>query len=136
MAVIVPTGGLLVTRPDGSVFAEAGALYHGGASQYDPSKPAGGANVIHISSPVVGIAPTKTGKGYWLAGADGAVYGFGDAAYHGSGTGNPSWGIGTASNPVVGIVTDPTKVNGYILIADNGKTAPATYYCNENTSYH
>ena len=135
MAATVPTGGILVTRPDGGVFAEAGAQYHGSVHQYDPNKPSGGSNAITISSSIVGIAPTKTGKGYWLAGADGAVYGFGDAAYHGSGTGNPSWGIGTASNPVVGIVTDPSKVNGYVLIADSGTGAPATYYLNETTNF-
>jgi hypothetical protein len=31
----------------------------------------------------VGVAATATGKGYWLAAADGGVFAFGDAVYHG-----------------------------------------------------
>jgi hypothetical protein len=32
---------------------------------------------------VVGLAATPTGRGYWLAAADGAVWAFGDAVDHG-----------------------------------------------------
>ena len=124
MAAEVPTGGQLVVRPDGGVFAFGGAGFYG-------SLP--GLN-IKVSN-VIGIAPTLTGKGYWLAGADGAVYSFGDAGYHGSGTGNPGWGIGTTTNPVVGIITDNTKKNGYILVADTGTGNPALYACNEVQNY-
>lgn len=35
------------------------------------------------SAPVVGLVPTSTDKGYWIVCADGAVYAFGDAVYHG-----------------------------------------------------
>ena len=34
--------------------------------------------------PIVGIAETSTGKGYWLVGADGGVFTYGDAGYFGS----------------------------------------------------
>ena len=124
MAAEVPTGGQVVCRPDGGVFSLNGAGFFGSLPGLK----------IKVSN-IVGIASTLTGKGYWLAGSDGAVYSFGDAAYHGSGTGNPSWGIGTASNPVVAILTDITKKNGYILIADSGTNAPATYALNETTNY-
>ena len=40
-----------------------------------PTYPAG--------APLVGFVPTPTGKGYWMILADGAVFGFGDAEYHG-----------------------------------------------------
>jgi hypothetical protein len=122
-AAAVPTGGVLATRPDGGVFAYGCGFY--GSMAGHP-----------LSAPIIGIAPTKTGKGYWLAGADGGVFGFGDAGYHGSAPANPSWGIGTKLNPVVGIALDESKANGYVLIADSGAgPAPATYYLNETTHY-
>ena len=34
--------------------------------------------------PVVGITSTPTGSGYWLAGANGAVYTYGDATFLGA----------------------------------------------------
>jgi hypothetical protein len=125
MATSVPTGGQIAVRPDGGVFNYAGSRFYG-------SLPGLGATIKNI----VGVAPTKTGNGYWLVGSDGAVYAFGDAGYHGSGTGNPGWGIGTLANPVVGITLDEAKQNGYVIVADNGSGAPTTYYCNETTSYH
>ena len=79
---------------------------------------------------IVGIAPTKTGNGYWLVGSDGGVFAFGDAEYHGSSAANPSW-----VKPVVGIALDESKQNGYVLFADNGGAEPLTYYCNEKTNY-
>ncbi len=36
------------------------------------------------AAPVVGIAATPDGKGYWRVGADGGVFGFGDAVFFGS----------------------------------------------------
>ena len=42
---------------------------------------------LHITPnrPVVGIAASPVGTGYWLVGADGGVFAFGDATYMGSG---------------------------------------------------
>jgi len=37
-----------------------------------------------LTAPVVGIAPTPDGRGYWLAAADGGVFTFGDARFAGS----------------------------------------------------
>ena len=37
-----------------------------------------------MNSPVVGMAATKSGAGYWLVGADGGVFAFGDASFYGS----------------------------------------------------
>ena len=42
-----------------------------------------------LNAPVVGMAPTPDGKGYWLVGADGGVFAFGDAVYYGSMGGTP-----------------------------------------------
>ncbi|MGH9034874.1 MAG: hypothetical protein ACRD0O_03855, partial [Acidimicrobiia bacterium] len=38
-----------------------------------------------LNQPVVGMAATPSGRGYWLAAADGGVFAFGDAVFHGPG---------------------------------------------------
>ena len=38
----------------------------------------------HLNQPIVGMASTPTGNGYWLVAADGGIFTFGDAAFHGS----------------------------------------------------
>ena len=45
----------------------------------------------------MGIAPAPSGRGYWLAGGDGGVFAFGDAAFAGS----APRGSGTATAAVV-----------------------------------
>ena len=40
-------------------------------------------DVQNSNAPIVGIAATPTGKGYWLVGADGGVFAFGDATFFG-----------------------------------------------------
>jgi hypothetical protein len=57
------------------------------------------------AKPIVGIASTPSGHGYWLVGADGAVYTFGDAGFHGSAPGS-----GGAPAAVVGL--QPTSDGG------------------------
>jgi len=47
--------------------------------------------------PIVGIAATPTGNGYWEVGSDGAVYPFGDAQSYGSMAGKH------LNAPIVGI---------------------------------
>ena len=51
----------------------------------------------HLDAPVVGMAPTQDGHGYWLVASDGGVFSFGDAAFDGS-----TGGIRLAK-PVVGM---------------------------------
>ena len=43
----------------------------------DPNRP-------NVNAPIVGIAATPTGRGYWLVSADGGVFAFGDAAFFGN----------------------------------------------------
>src|SRR5262249_30263917 len=38
-----------------------------------------------LNRPIVAMSRTVSGKGYWLVGADGGVFTFGDARFHGSG---------------------------------------------------
>jgi hypothetical protein len=41
----------------------------------------------HLAAPIVDMEPTPSGKGYWLLGADGGVFTFGDAGFYGAATG-------------------------------------------------
>jgi hypothetical protein len=64
-------------------------------------------------APVVGIAANRTGRGYWLVGADGGVFTFGDAGFHGSA------GATHLNAPIVGMAATPTG-RGYWLVASDG----------------
>jgi hypothetical protein len=50
-----------------------------------------------LAGPIVGIATTHDGAGYWLQGSDGGIFSFGDATFYGSMGGLP------LNAPVVGI---------------------------------
>ena len=63
--------------------------------------------------PVVGIASTPDGGGYWLVASDGGVFSFGDAFFHGSEGGK------VLNAPVVGIGSTPDG-DGYWLVAKDG----------------
>jgi hypothetical protein len=53
-----------------------------------------------LTAPVVGIAATPTGKGYWRVGGDGSVLTKGDAVYYGNATKKRhDWVIGIAATP-------------------------------------
>jgi hypothetical protein len=52
------------------------------AASASTSTPAPGGQ--HPGAPIVAIAPTPDGGGYWLVGQDGGIFAFGDAQYHGS----------------------------------------------------
>lgn len=41
--------------------------------------PADDPNRLNVNAPIVGMAATPTGRGYWLVAADGGVFAFGDA---------------------------------------------------------
>ena len=82
---LTPDGqGYWLVDADGDIYTLGDATYHGAIGQLDPTQPPGGTNAAHLSAPIVGIAPTPDGGGYWLAAADGGVFSFGDATYHGS----------------------------------------------------
>ena len=65
----------------------------------------------------VAIAPTVTGKGYWITRSNGAIEAFGDARiYKGAGTSTPT-------TPVVGMSVTPSG-NGYWLFTRDGNVFP------------
>ena len=41
-------------------------------------------NRVNINAPIVGMAATPTGRGYWLVAADGGIFAFGDATFLGN----------------------------------------------------
>jgi hypothetical protein len=73
------------------------------------SQPAPG----HLNRPIVGMAATGDGKGYWNVATDGGMFTFGDAAFHGS-TGNLR-----LNKPIVGMAATPDG-GGYWLVASDG----------------
>ncbi|HEY1989518.1 MAG TPA: hypothetical protein VGG43_08645 [Acidimicrobiales bacterium] len=66
-----------------------------------------------LNQPLVGMATTPDGGGYWLVSGDGGIFSFGDAGFHGS-VG------GTALNtPIVGMASTHDG-QGYWLVASDG----------------
>jgi len=77
------------------------------------SKSVGSSFLAEPNEDVVGIASTPSGRGYWLAGADGGVFAYGDARYFGSLTRGPKHA------PVTGIESTPSG-HGYWLVGSDG----------------
>jgi hypothetical protein len=68
-----------------------------------------------LNKPIVGMAATPDGGGYWLVASDGGVFSIGDAAYDGS---VPGQGI-VSHVPVEGIVATPDG-GGYWILGRDG----------------
>ena len=67
---------------------------------------------LDLSAPIVGMASTSSGRGYWLAGSDGGVFTFGNATFDGS------MGGKHLNAPIIAVsVGSPS---GYRLIASDG----------------
>ena len=66
-----------------------------------------------LNKPIVGMAATPTGHGYWLVASDGGIFSFGDAKFFGS------TGAIKLNKPIVGMAATPTG-NGYWLVASDG----------------
>jgi hypothetical protein len=66
-----------------------------------------------LNNPIVGIAATPDGGGYYLVASDGGVFTFGDALFQGS------TGALRLNKPVVGMAVDPAT-GGYWLVASDG----------------
>ena len=72
----------------------------------------------HLARPVVGMASTSDGAGYWMVASDGGVFALGDARYDGSMGGRP------LAKPIVGMSASPVGAapadQGYRLVASDG----------------
>ena len=121
--LVYPGSGIDAFGDAGTILAEDAATIDtvGSSASEDATAFAAGAL---LSSPVVAMVPTAGDRGYWLAGADGAVYAFGDAALYGS-LGNVS-----LQAPIVGMAATPDG-DGYWLVAMDGGVfafGDATFY--------
>ncbi len=67
----------------------------------------------HLNRPIVGMASTGDGKGYWNVASDGGIFTFGDAQFYGS-TGNIA-----LNKPILGMAATPDG-RGYWLVASDG----------------
>ncbi len=74
-----------------------------------------GVNALNspLHAPVVGMAATPDGRGYWLVASDGGIFSFGDAPFLGS-----EGGVALDA-PVVGMAATP-DAKGYWLVASDG----------------
>jgi GH25 family lysozyme M1 (1,4-beta-N-acetylmuramidase) len=74
---------------------------------------AGGSTTVPLGQQYVALLPTTDGKGYWIVAADGGVFSYGSAVFHGS------MGGQTLNAPVVGGAVTPDG-NGYWLVGSDG----------------
>jgi glucose/arabinose dehydrogenase len=74
--------------------------------------PAAGA--LQLNQPVVGMAATPSGRGYWEVARDGGLFAFGDAPFLGS-TGDLR-----LNSPVVGMGATPSGLGYWLVAADGG----------------
>jgi hypothetical protein len=69
---------------------------------------------VALAAPAVAMASTPTGKGYWVAAADGGVFTFGDAQYFNSMGGTALYA------PIVGMAATPDGLGYWLVAADGG----------------
>jgi hypothetical protein len=95
------TAGAWHTTAAGTISAFGGAVSYGSIT-------------TPLNAPIIGMASTPDGHGYWLVGSDGGVFTFGDAAFHG--------GMATRhlNRPVVGMAATPDGGGYWLVGADGG----------------
>jgi len=110
-AAIGLAGGVLPQVATGAAGSASGSddtvLAYGKAGFY------GSTSGLDLSEPVVGMAATPDGRGYWLVARDGGIFSFGSARFYGS-----TGGI-RLNEPVVGMAAAPDG-RGYWLVARDG----------------
>ena len=90
----------------------------------------GSTSGVALNKPIVGMASTPDGKGYWLVASDGGIFSFGDAQYYGS------TGAMVLNKPIVGMASTPDG-KGYWLVASDGgifSFGDATFYGSEGSA--
>jgi parallel beta-helix repeat protein len=78
-----------------------------------PARFLGSTGALHLTQPIVGMAATPSGQGYWLVARDGGIFSFGDARFLGS------TGALHLTQPIVGIATGSSST-GYWTVASDG----------------
>jgi CHAP domain len=111
-------------QPGEGVAATTGLFKDGGVLRYGAAQFFGSPTQVHLAAPVVAMAATPDGAGYWLVGADGGVLSFGDARYFGSA------GARGLQAPIVAMAATPDGA-GYWLVGADGSVftfGDAHYY--------
>jgi hypothetical protein len=69
---------------------------------------------ISLSQPIVGMASTPDGEGYWLVAADGGIFTFGNAGFYGS------TGSFRLNSPIVAMASTASGRGYWMVAADGG----------------
>jgi hypothetical protein len=67
-----------------------------------------------LNKPIVGMAPTPDGGGYWLVASDGGIFSYGDAQFYGS------TGAIHLAQPIVAMAAMPDGDGYWFSAADGG----------------
>jgi hypothetical protein len=105
-------GQLMAADPEGGYWTVSwlGAItVHGGAPSFGSPVLSG----VKLAKPIVGMAATPDGQGYWLVASDGGIFTYGDAKFYGS------TGAIHLNQPIVGM-SATTNGAGYWLVASDG----------------
>jgi hypothetical protein len=105
--------GYLMVASDGGMFAFGAARFEGSLPALG-IRPVGSGGAHALDAPVDAMVPSPDGRGYLLVAADGGVFAFGDASFHGS---CPQ--IGGCSGRVVAVVPDAGE-RGYWIVTSTG----------------
>jgi hypothetical protein len=102
-----PKGLLFVPASNYQMVAADGGIFNFGSPFY------GSMGGTHLNQPMVGMASTPDGGGYWMDASDGGIFSFGDASFHGS------MGGTRLNQPTVGMASTADG-SGYWLVAKDG----------------
>jgi len=97
-----------ITRPGYDEVASDGGIFN-----FDEAGFYGSLGSLVLNKPIVGMAATPDGGGYWLAASDGGIFAKGDAGFFGSEGGT------VLNKPVVGMAATPDG-QGYWEVASDG----------------
>ena len=87
---------------DGGIFAFGDAQFHGSTGS------------LRLNAPIVGMAATPDGAGYWLVASDGGIFSFGDAHVL------RVTGSLHLDQPIVGMAATPSGKGYWLVAADGG----------------
>jgi hypothetical protein len=107
-------GGYRLVATDGGLFAFGDSRYYGSVPGLGIA-PAGSGQRRSLDAPIIGMVPSPDGAGYFMVGADGGVFAFGDARYEGSCPALPHG----CDAPAVAVMPDASG-HGYWLVTASG----------------
>ena len=120
----------MASTPDGKgywlVAADGGIFNFGDAGFYGNTYTDGltGLSGSHrLAAPIVGMASTPDGNGYWLVAADGGIFNFGDAGFYGNTYTDGLTGLSglrPLHKPVIGMAATPDGAGYWLFAADGG----------------